>query len=1041
MVSRWSIRRRERGQTLIVALLIMGVLLALGFVFVGIVSRNILQTNRSLSRSVGGDLADSGVRFAHTQMLNSSLGADWRPNQTLPVYDVATGLSRDPDALYLRPASNLQLSRPDGTLTSVLDRGGPDGLGPFSRINFDKGRALIRVLYLPSDFDVFGSPSGILRQPGKARSFIRVEAIGRPGRLNPNDPTLLTTETVRVANYANAADLRASLASLKQVDSRNSEQKKLLGFVSVGLIEHTRFITNKYKVSREAELGSLTAAPNGRDGAGLGITTEANTDVEVPTILGGPLYDETGALVSTGSGSIYSNADLVLHGLLQTSLNLQLGDAFYVAGNLRAANDRTQVDVTGIDNNGGPVALSLSGNALNSKSAGFITNQGFIRDGVQDADAQGFPRAIGRKEAPSFLATDPATGLNRYLDDTRNSGVFVDPRFNSGRFGHGRGVFVDGSQTGDLQDEDDRTEDGANLSLVRDWLSPNNPYSRNWFGPYYIPIASYIQFLPDGFRIIRDSRSNNRFWRRPNGTLTSESSIRYRIRTINVPGVGFRTYILNSIANGAIVDQPANAITDDIFLQQGQPFNGLIYFEGDVRTRGVIPTDHQLTLVSMGSIYIEGSITKGVVREDGTVLNAPSRSMLMLMARNYTVVNTTMFFGPAPGENVSVKNVDSTPNSPNPVELRVGNPAEQALTVRSEFLLNPTTVAGVPNGNPTTWPAFARTYEDPLGSAITPTMVITHSADDRGPAAFRLSLTAKTYADPSPVPATDYRFAASTTFNSGVLNLYGLPNFPLYALTATSALYPSYESISIPMAGSTFNQAGRKLVAPGGNAFGDYAIGLQDSTDMTLRAQPFGPFAAKNYVLARAGMNPHDVRIEAAMFAENGSFFVIPGPTFNPNAEDTRAAFEANVTSLGSIAAAQDARFTDFGAMPETPFYNEPLNCRVTIVGAISENMPAPIGQQAEWQKKWGWMPRTIGGSGRLAPAQHVPLNWGSIVGNTPARYYLPNLSVQFDPALALGSADTRTPIRVSPDGIWVLPPMPRLPVSPSLAYFGEESP
>ena len=158
------------------------------------------------------------------------------------------------------------------------------------------------------------------------------------------------------------------------------------------------------------------------------------------------------------------------------------------------------------------------------------------------------------------------------------------------------------------------------------------------------------------------------------------------------------------------------------------------------------------------------------------------------------------------------------------------------------------------------------------------------------------------------------------------------------------------------------------------------------------------------------------------------------------NSEDTRTEFDANVAASG-LDAAQQIRFDDFGLMPGAPFYGEPLNCRVTIVGAISQNMPVPIGQQAEWQKKWGWMPRLIGGTGLYAPREHIPAGWGSIVGNAPASYYLPNLQLSYDPALALGSADGSTPIRTTPDGVWVLPPMPRLPVSPTFAYFGEENP
>jgi hypothetical protein len=44
-------------------------------------------------------------------------------------------------------------------------------------------------------------------------------------------------------------------------------------------------------------------------------------------------------------------------------------------------------------------------------------------------------------------------------------------------------------------------------------------------------------------------------------------------------------------------------------------------------------------------------------------------------------------------------------------------------------------------------------------------------------------------------------------------------------------------------------------------------------------------------------------------------------------------------------------------ASPEFPFYGEPLDIRITIEGAIAENFTAPLGDQTEWLRKWGWIP------------------------------------------------------------------------------------
>ena len=136
-------RRSQQGQTLIIALLILGVLLILGAVFAGILSRTIKGTQLSKTRGQSNDFAESGVRYAHSQLVNSELGADWR-GQPEVIVETAVNFTRDPDIYYLRPASPVFLTPG----TNRADKGGPDGLGPYFRVLYRGGRALIRVKYL-----------------------------------------------------------------------------------------------------------------------------------------------------------------------------------------------------------------------------------------------------------------------------------------------------------------------------------------------------------------------------------------------------------------------------------------------------------------------------------------------------------------------------------------------------------------------------------------------------------------------------------------------------------------------------------------------------------------------------------------------------------------------------------------------------------------------------------------------------------------------------------------------------------------------------
>lgn len=1050
MSKTWTARRgAQRGQTLVVAVIILGVLLILGFVFATVVAQNIRASGRGLSRSASVDLAEAGIRLAHYQMLNSELGADWRPDLT----ELGSGdLTKDPDALYLRPPSGFFFplrNAPPGTQRP--DLGGPDGLGPYSRFEFQGGRALVRVRYAPSDLDPFGTQGGALRQKGRAKSFLIIESVGRPQRVDPNDPSTLLSQAVRIRNFGSQAAFERELGRMRQLDAQLRESFKRIAFATIGIIESGRYITNKYRVGREAELGVPTEPASGQSGPerdGLGIRYEGRP-VEVETVWGGELDASTGQLLATGTGSLWSNASLLIHGLHRILVNPEIGDQWAVAGELRGANDRALLAITrfaGGTSQSRTLGFQTTPFSYNSRRGTFDTFGGVLRDGRFETDGAGYTRAIARKEPPSILRVDPANGLNRYLQMTRNSGAIVGG-VNVGRYGYGRGVYVDARERANVASDVQQQIDVLR-SLPYDWLNPNNPTSIAWQGPFYRPIAPFLRLLPDGFEIIRDSRSRQAFWRRPDGSPTNQSTLRFRLRRI-----GNVTFVIDGITAPDLIGRPN--LSDQDFLTNGRPFNGVIYFEGDVRTRGVIPTNHQLTVVSQGTIYIEGSITKGVVDETGQLLSTPSRSALALLARDYVALNTTAFFAPGPGENPQAKKTDILPDTPNPVEIL----PDQTLGLTAQFLLNPLTpgTLGGNRWNPSTWRPYALQYTAAgTGQALRTQMIYTQAAENGGPAFVSLTIEPFTFANTAGASGAspylfrrilDFASAGQVLVNAASGFYGGADNIPIYGLGNPGLnAYPRFESMSLPLVNDqtplVYSTVTRQMGALGNNTEGSFALAVQDETRFEIRVNGIGNFATQNYVLGRAAIVPHDVRIEAALFAEEGSFFVIPGPPFNINPEDTREAFNARAAQVGLDQALRE-RFERFGNAPEVPFYNEPVAVRISIVGAVSENMPAPASQQAAWQRRWGWIPRFIGATRLPVPSQWVPQ--GVVLNTDPSSnagvITVPNLIIAYDPMLALGSADGVNPVRVSPDGLWVLPPMPRLPVSPTLAYFGEVNP
>lgn len=217
---------------------------------------------------------------------------------------------------------------------------------------------------------------------------------------------------------------------------------------------------------------------------------------------------------------------------------------------------------------------------------------------------------------------------------------------------------------------------------------------------------------------------------------------------------------------------------------------------------------------------------------------------------------------------------------------------------------------------------------------------------------------------------------------------------------------------------------------------------------MVIAPNQLNNLATNDYLLRKIALAPHDIRIEALMYAEEGSFFVIPGTWFNADPNDRRDTYLARLgvlrtgrTEAEARQLADDERRTNFGSSALTPFFGEPLDVRVIVTGAVSENMPPSMSEQSEWIRKWGWIPGKLGATDQNIPASHARSNPGfDGAGNN----FASNLIIGYDPVLASGRSDGFANVAseqriLRQDSVGrVLPPLPRLPVSPALAYFGD---
>src|SRR6185312_16446247 len=80
------------------------------------------------------------------------------------------------------------------------------------------------------------------------------------------------------------------------------------------------------------------------------------------------------------------------------------------------------------------------------------------------------------------------------------------------------------------------------------------------------------------------------------------------------------------------------------------------------------------------------------------------------------------------------------------------------------------------------------------------------------------------------------------------------------------------------------------------NQNGVYTLFNEGANNLLIRPVSYNSIPTNDYLLARTLIVPHDIKIEASLFAQNGSFFVIPGTWTNPDPNDTRA----NYASLGA---------------------------------------------------------------------------------------------------------------------------------------------
>jgi len=943
--------RASSGQALLIAVLVLFAVATLGALFAGIIGAQISQVARQSDMVVLRNIAEAGLRLANEQLTYSPAGADWRPSA-----------------------------------------------GPY---RCGEGHVTIDVTYGPS--------------PDQLQSrFVRI---------------------VSTAVFPDNPFLRHTILALKPVL----------------LTDYARFITDRFETDRPAALGVTGLEANGASR---------------------PDY------VSYIEGPIRSNTDVTWYGQTQVSLRTtfdttdwrSLGilrdDRIEVAGFMRPATNPAITDGLNLSIDGVSRAANLFAPATEEErldyaygfprwwEGGIVPNSRTLLTALPEVvtmtgEIISGVLAVPRVRPPEIDAFHPDRDTNRYLSLTRDSGFWVQDAggffYNTGEFGWGwanyGGIYVDNSddiqynhnleklrlnwtrsvgihQNPALEAKGDLRADPAGTGQPpagpADWWDKTDRY----YAPPGVEIILHGDAACPWVEIVRHDLKGEvgslYYWREQDGNPIYVAEP--EPERLNVLRSDPYTPVAN-MCSPAAGPTPVG-IYDGSWAVFPFPANGVIYAEGNVRIRGIMPPvrDSQgrsglaipvdevpegyfgwwnpmtgrsrrfdLQVVSGGTIYIEGDLMSPTTAQLAGLQPADPAvpltmtydqlygSRIALLARDYVCVNTTAL-NPRPidllrpveepaGAGTYTPYNDLQNVYPPGVGLRYARFQGQDLA--GAYLALPTDRTeddfrhvdfGYANPRFSAdwlgeYPADARLM---LGHSALYALGGGESSDPVWPGSGEsvqvgVSVTGTPYIWDG--TATEYRFLfmpAPTDESSQIYDEAVMPNNHLEFLPIAGV---QEMSIASYLGGSDrLRFAAQVTPVPNPDPL---PIWLVDPADLGYLLGPVAIAPPNRDLGTGVTPAPLPVDIDALIYAQNGSWFVIPGRWFNEDPDELQQDLTQRLH----------------------PGYHEPLNIRLSVYGAITENMPADLGSVADWTSKWGG-PVGEGASGFLAYRYDPLLRW-----------------------------------------------------------------
>jgi hypothetical protein len=931
-----ALRYAARGQALIMAVLVMFLLAGLGGLFVATLNQALVQTARTEDRMKLEQIVDAGLQQAQQELLASPDGADWRPDAGP---DTANpGWMRHGDGFY-----RVQVSYgPAGDITPAA----PMCANPLDR-------------------------------------FLKVTVQARFTLQNrPNVPDDPATEAVYNTGY---------------IDPRRFLERQVTAFMPLGLTDYLLWVTNKDGASDPTTLG---------DDVDLGVINTVDVDpmerVQDPAFPTDPTrtllrYSDAdlGALLASGAtqmtatnfalydGPIHVNGDLTI------GSHLWLGMTRYKAGLANSFESKFSVrrndmlTVTGAlttlqrgaafasrlalqEDDSEPLSLYALNTAVSSTLVNPLAqNAAGTTRYLQTRTSNPLIRAL---KPPTIDRRDPVTGLHRYrsltlesaLADFRSSGNGAATAYSTRMLGWGEGLYLD--------DETTQVQHGGNLdALRREWLSPQDEATQGtvWIdGIYHPENAGAVEVT------LHD-------W-----TLEASSAV-----ATQLPYIELRRY-----DGGQFRDRADNPVGDHIVLPY--PRNGVLYAEGNLIVKGNLPASldfadadgdgryeavldgsgrqrpggwvagaapapdtvryyasaanrrYDLTIVSGGTVYIEGNLLGPVTRKAKyaiaqpqpsdpcwqamTAVNAgnPYDSKLALLAHDNVCLNPTKLFASA------TRAAEESEDGSKAWRVRANDPLEFTVTTagdittsRMSLLLRHAGAADMGldysvvrmkvNGVDYHWtnpnapvppvvanPALAGRYDSRslvFGTPDTRVPTVTSGVLDLRTPGWRPLV-----ASVPPGDLVDQWGGGLYPTDPMEQQTWDLLDYRHYN---QSALPAEFTANRFPLLGNGAGNTIRLEWAEGA----DYLVGTAPSPSNTESVLASGT----------------DLQVDALVYAQRGSWFIIPGMYFNdPSNPDTSMRWPY-------------------------PAPGEPLDVHIVFHGAIVENHHADAEAEEAWTRHW----------------------------------------------------------------------------------------